>query len=215
MANKEIPEIDYQYEKGDERLSEFGVVIPEGWYKAQFVGLEMKESKKEGSGGWYANLECRIIEGAHKGTSLFEMLFLWAEAEKTAQATRRRLNTILDALEMPGMMKVNELLDKPLMIKVKTQDAREVEDENTGDVKTFAARSQLANYKSLSSYIPDPEPEATSAKPTTPPAGNKPPFGATKKNPPPAQTQAEEPPAETQAEAPTKAPAGNKPPWVK
>lgn len=210
---KEIPDIEFQYERGEERMTEFGAVIPEGWYKGVFSNLEAKETKKEGAGEWYVNLQCNVVEGPHKGSALFEMLFLWADNEKTAQATKRRLNTILEAVELPGMTKVNDLLDKEFMFKVKTQDAREVEDENTGEKKTYAARSQISNYKALSEYVADEPSEAKgpASKPSTPAKPKGPVFGAQKKAAEPAAEEA----AEETKSAPASKPAGNKPPWVK
>lgn len=219
MAEKEIPEIEFQYERGDERMTEFGAVIPEGWYKGRFVNLEAKETKKEGAGEWYINLQCEVQEGPHKGTSMFEMLFLWATAEKTEQATRRRLNTILEAVDLPGMTKVNDLLDIDFMFKVKTQEAREIEDENTGEMKKFPARSQIVNYKSIKDYVPE-EPKEEKAAPGKPglPFGNK---GKPSKTKEESSGDGDDNGVEQQEETkPVKEtasskPAGNKPPWVK
>ncbi|MBD4204910.1 DUF669 domain-containing protein, partial [Xanthomonas citri pv. citri] len=190
---KETPVIEFQYDRGDERLTEFGAVIPAGWYKGKFVDLEGKESQKDGSGGYYVNMQFEVTEGAHKGTALFEMFFPWAENEKTAQATRRRLNSVLEAIDLPTMTSFNELIGLEMMIKVKTQEEREVEDENTGEMKKFPARSQIVNYKSVTDYVPEEEPEPTTTKSApTKSAPSKPAFGSAKKSPPAKKEEAEE-----------------------
>lgn len=212
----------FSYTMGDERLSDVAV-LPEGWYKGALTDFDTKESEKAGTGGGYVDFTVTVLEGAHKGSVLFESLFLWADEDenpKLVQMTRRKMNSILEAIERPEISDLGDMLNIPMYFRVSTQEGREVEDENTGEMKKYKARSQIKNYKTVA------QGEALAAEQSAevPAAPAKAPAKTTTKAPvkaPVKSAQKEEAAEETTEtndaadDKPAAKAGGTTPPWLK
>jgi hypothetical protein len=215
------------YTAGDEVMGDFAV-LPEGWYLAKISAMENKESSAPKSGGGFVNLTVEVIGGQYGGAQLFDNLMLWSEDEKVINMTRRKLNTLCLAVAKPTIQDLNELMGPQFYVKVSTQEARTVNDDNTGETKTYNARSQVKTYRSVAAQQAAANEEAQLGAPAS--FGNGAGAATSATSAPPATTaaassggnpftgggqQTETAPAEQSKPAATTAPAGNKPPWAK
>jgi hypothetical protein len=90
--------------------------IPNGEYKAIIADIEEKTSR---AGDNYLNLKIQIIDGENEGRLLWECLNLWHSNTKPKEIAEKTLATICRAVNLQRLEDTHELLDKPMLIKVK------------------------------------------------------------------------------------------------
>lgn len=203
----------------DQVLGDF-TPVPTAWYPGAVVEMEYKE-KKDKPGEGYVQLVFEIDEGEFKGRQMFDNVNLWDTGEKIQQFVQRKVNTLCVATGQHQLTDLNQIMYKRMLAHIKLQDGREVKDENTGEVKKYEPRNQIANYKALTAAAPattgvpanfgQPPAQAQAQQSTqAPPVANQAP--ATSQPATPAVAQQTSAPA---AQAGPAVAAGSVPPWVK
>lgn len=191
--------------------------IPDGWYTGFISEMEYKEKNgKPGEG--FLQFSIEIDEGEHKGRQLFDNLNLWDTGEKVQQFVQRKLNTLCLATGQHQINDLNQLLNKRVMIRVKLQEGREVQDENTGLVKKYEPRNQISTYKALpSGGTPASTPPSVQSPSSAQPAQPAAQPAEAKQTPAPTAAPAAQPAAPAASAPAAAAPAGSGgsvPPWL-
>jgi len=124
--------------------------LPSGWYAAQIVASEMKQSKS--SSGQYLQLNFELLEQyhpQHKGRKAFERLNLINDNATVVSIARGDLTKICQSLMMMQVVSDSELLHhKPIAIKLKIRPA-------SGE---YAPSNEICGYDSIANRIPNAQP---------------------------------------------------------
>lgn len=109
-------------------------LLPEGWYTAQIVKSEIKDTK---TGGKYVSLHFKIVEGDYAKRMVFANLNIVNANETTVKIAMQHLKKICEALGMETFEDTSELHGQDLQIRVKTQAA----------TSNFPAKDDIKDYK--------------------------------------------------------------------
>jgi len=96
--------------------------IPADWYKAVITETEEKPTKAQT--GSYLQLTIEVIEGHHQGRRVFERLNLKNPKPVAVEIAQRSLSSICRSIGVNNPQNSEELMDKPLMIKVAVKPAQ-------------------------------------------------------------------------------------------
>lgn len=113
-------------------------VLPPGWYRAEIVGSEMKETNARN--GHYLALQYRII-GPSDGSSKYENRRVFCNLNldnpnpKAVEISERNLADICRSVGITTVGNSNQLHEKPHMIKLAIRKSEQYGDSN--DVKGF------------------------------------------------------------------------------
>lgn len=149
----------------DAPLTEFGA-LPDGEYTAMITAVEQRDTKA--GDGSYLNLELTVLEGEFAGRKVWDVLNLWNQSAKAVEIARRTMRSITEAIgTSPKVTDTDELIDKPLVIKVSLEKQ-----------EGFKDRNRIVAYKSAGGEAVAPAAPKAAAKPA---AGGKPAWMAPKK----------------------------------
>ena len=95
--------------------------LPADWYKAVITATEEKPTKAQT--GSYLELNMEIIEGNYQGRRVFERLNLNNPKPVAVEIAQRSLSSICRAVGVNNPQNSEELMDKPLMIKLAVKPA--------------------------------------------------------------------------------------------
>lgn len=109
-------------------------LLPEGWYTAQIVKSEIKDTK---TGGKYVSLHFKIVEGDYAKRMVFANLNIVNANATTVKIAMQHLKKICEALGMETFEDTSELHGQDLQIRVKTQAA----------TSNFPAKDDVKDYK--------------------------------------------------------------------
>lgn len=109
-------------------------LLPEGWYTAQIVKSEIKDTK---SGGKYISLHFKIVEGDYAKRMVFANLNIVNANETTVKIAMQHLKKIATALGIEEFEDTSELHGQDLQIRVKTQAA----------TSNFPAKDDVKDFK--------------------------------------------------------------------
>lgn len=140
--------------------------LPEGEYTAMITAVEQKDTKA--GDGSYLNIELTVLEGEYAGRKVWDVLNLWNKNAKAVEMARRTMRSITEAAgTSPKVTDTDELLDKPMVIRlaVEQQDG-------------YKDRNRVMSYKSAGGEVAAPAAPKAAAKPA---AGGKPAWMAPKK----------------------------------
>jgi len=115
--------------------------IPAGWYRAVISAAEEKPTKAQT--GSYLQLTCEVIEGDHAGRKAIDRLNLNNPNDTAVEIAQRTLSSICRAVGVMTPRTSEDLLDKPMMIKVKVKPG----DANYGpsnEIDDYAAPERKA-----------------------------------------------------------------------
>jgi hypothetical protein len=128
--------------------------IPAGWYKAVIEATEEKPTKAQT--GSYLQLTIQVIEGEHAGRKVIDRLNLNNPNATAVEIAQRTLSSICRAVGVMTPRDSADLMDKPMMVKVKVKPA-------SGD---YSASNEVDDYAA-----PDKAsaPAASSGGASTPP----------------------------------------------
>lgn len=93
--------------------------VPAGWYKAVISATEEKPTKAQT--GSYLQLSVEIIEGEHAGRKVIDRLNLKNPNTTAVEIAQRTLSSICRAVGVMTPRSSEDLMDKPMMIKVKVK----------------------------------------------------------------------------------------------
>ena len=116
--------------------------MPADWYKCVIIKTEEKPTKKQN--GSYLQLDIEVIEGKFAGRKVFERLNLNNPNSTAVEIAQRALSSICRAIDVPNPQDSDELLDKPLMVKVAVKPADE-EYSASNEVKGYDAAGATAS----------------------------------------------------------------------
>ena len=111
--------------------------IPEGYYTASINSTEERETSSRN--GSYLRVVFEVIEGEHKGRSIFLNLNLNNPSAVAVRIARAELNAICSACGVLNPKDSSDLHDIPLQIRVKTSPRRD-----TGEIQNV-----IRGYKSI------------------------------------------------------------------
>lgn len=108
--------------------------IPAGWYKAVIEATEEKPTKAQT--GSYLQLTMQVIEGEHAGRKVIDRLNLNNPNATAVEIAQRTLSSICRAVGVMTPRDSADLMDKPMMVKVKVKPA-------SGD---YSASNEVDDY---------------------------------------------------------------------
>jgi hypothetical protein len=148
--------LNFNRKNAPEGSSSFDL-IPDGWYMAEIVNSEMKQTKK--GDGSYISLRFKL-DGNPKfdGRQLFCNLNIDNPNEKAVEIAQRQLGEIMDCCGIQEVNDSEELHGKPMLIKVRTR-------KGSGD---YDDQNEIKGFKPANGSVPSAA--ATSASG----GGNKP-----------------------------------------
>ena len=116
--------------------------MPADWYKCVITQTEEKPTKKQN--GSYLQLDIEVIEGKFAGRKVFDRLNLNNPNSVAVEIAQRALSSICRAIDVPKPQDSDELLDKPLMVKVAVKPA-DGEYSASNEVKGYDAAGATAS----------------------------------------------------------------------
>ena len=116
--------------------------MPADWYKCVIIKTEEKPTKKQN--GSYLQLDIEVIEGKFAGRKVFDRLNLNNPNSTAVEIAQRALSSICRAIDVPNPQDSDELLDKPLMVKVAVKPA-DGEYSASNEVKGYDAAGATAS----------------------------------------------------------------------
>ena len=131
--------------------------LPAGNYKCVITDREQKSTKAQT--GSYLQLKIEVIEGHYTGRVVFDRLNLVNPNATAVEIATRTLKSIGAALQVP-LHNSEELLDKPLMVKLAVRPASNGYDASN-DVKGYAS----AGAATSATAAPAAAPQAAAAPP--------------------------------------------------
>lgn len=132
-------------------------LLPAGTYAA-FITESDFTPTKNGSGS-YLKLKFQIIEGDHTGRVLFTNLNLDNPNKTAVEIAQRDLSAICHAVGVLQASDSQQLHDRPMMIKIGIQPAR----------NGYEASNQIKGYEAYGSPTPAPAEEKPAQGAVTPP----------------------------------------------
>jgi hypothetical protein len=150
--------LNFNTKNAPERETSYDL-LPDGWYQAEIVASEMKQTKA--GNGSYISLRFKLDGNpSHDGRQLFCNLNIDNPNPKAVEIAQRQLADIMDCMGLSEVEDSEELHGKPMLIKVRTRKGTGgYEDQN--EIKGFKpAQSGAVSVASTTS--------------TAAPAGNKP-----------------------------------------
>ena len=115
--------------------------IPAGWYKAVIEATEEKPTKAQT--GSYLQLTIQVIEGEHAGRKVIDRLNLNNPNATAVEIAQRTLSSICRAVGVMTPRDSADLMDKPMMVKVKVKPASG-EYSASNEVDDYAAPDKAA-----------------------------------------------------------------------
>ena len=115
--------------------------IPAGWYKAVIEATEEKPTKAQT--GSYLQLTIQVIEGDHAGRKVIDRLNLNNPNATAVEIAQRTLSSICRAVGVMTPRDSADLMDKPMMVKVKVKPASG-EYSASNEVDDYAAPDKAA-----------------------------------------------------------------------
>lgn len=109
-------------------------LLPEGWYTAQIVKSEIKDTS---TGGKYLSFHFKIVEGDHAKRMVFANLNIVNANPTTVKIANQHLKKICEALGLDEVEDTAELHGQDLQIRVKTQAA----------TSNYPAKSDVKDFK--------------------------------------------------------------------
>ena len=109
-------------------------LLPEGWYTAQIVKSEVKDTS---TGGKYLSLHFKIVEGDHAKRMVFANLNIVNANPTTVKIANQHLKKISEALGIEEFEDTADLHGQDLQVKVKTQAA----------TSNYPAKSDVKDFK--------------------------------------------------------------------
>jgi len=125
--------------------------IPADWYKAVITETEEKPTKAQT--GSYLQLTIEVIEGHYQGRRVFERLNLKNPNSVAVEIAQRSLSSICRSIGVNNPQNSEELMDKPLMIKVAVKPAQ-------GE---YGASNEIKGYDAVGGATTAPAPAAVAA----------------------------------------------------
>jgi len=129
--------------------------IPADWYKAVITETEEKPTKAQT--GSYLQLTIEVIEGQHQGRRVFERLNLKNPNVVAVEIAQRSLSSICRSIGVNNPQNSEELMDKPLMIKVAVKPAQ-------GE---YGASNEIKGYDAVGGATTAPAPADVAATAST------------------------------------------------
>lgn len=130
----QLPEVFSR--KDSEPMDAANKPVPEGWYTAQIVKSEIKDTST--GTGKRLNLSFKIMEGEYANKMVFEGLNIVNPNPQAVEISKRMLRSICDALDIEELGDTNELHGQPMKVKVgiKPANANWPESNKINNVKS-------------------------------------------------------------------------------
>jgi len=138
--------------------------VPAGEYLAQITKSEMKANKAKT--GHFLLLIHTIIEGKHKGSSIFVRLNLDNPNPKAVEIANKELNSICQACEQEGVEDSEDLHGIPMCIKVAVEEAT-AQWPASNNIKKWSPESEYVGEDDEVPQSTDDAPEIDGENPST------------------------------------------------
>jgi len=121
--------------------------IPAGWYPAEIIKSELKNTKDKT--GKYISLCFKVLEGEHEGRMIFTNLNIINKSDVAVKIARSDLKAICEAVEHTGELEDTEDLHNiPLAMKVSVKP----------ETSQWPAKNEIKGYKSEAELDSDDNP---------------------------------------------------------
>lgn len=109
--------------------------VPDGWYRAMVVESAVKPTKN--SQGKYLQLDWQILEGPHKGRTLFDRHNIQNPSAVAQKIGQEGVSSVCHTLGVLKLSNSSQLHGKPCLIKVKVKPGQTPQDEPQNEVKGY------------------------------------------------------------------------------
>lgn len=113
-------------------------VLPNGQYLAVITSSEMKRSQK---GGSYLELKWQVIDGEHKGATVFSRLNLEHEKPSVVKMAQAELSAICRAVGVYTPKDSHDLHDLPAWLTVACIKRKDGSDKFNNEIKAYKSRA--------------------------------------------------------------------------
>lgn len=161
--------VDYAFDPSQYSDDNFAIeAIPAGMYEALITKCEPKETKNKN--GYYLECVHKIIDGQYKDSIVIARLNIINPNVQAENIGKTQLSQLCRAIKLVTMTNTDQLLGKPLKIKVKHVEAN-------GE---YEASNDIVAWKPIASAVPEnTTPPWAQTNPVKDPAQTTPPFGQT------------------------------------
>lgn len=129
-----MAQLDEEYNSDELPEPQSYELVPNGWYGSVITQAEVKKTN-DGTGK-FIKLRFDITGPSCSGRCVFGNINTNNKSDKAQEIGRQQLNAIMRAIGLTRLKDTNQLLDRPLQIKVSTEEARDGYDANN-EVKGF------------------------------------------------------------------------------
>lgn len=140
--------------------------IPAGDYNMVISHSEMKPTK-DGQ-GWYLELKLTVLDGPHKGRTIFDRLNLGNSNETAVKIAQQTLSAICHATGVLQVADSGQLHDKPMKVAVKVKPGTTDYPDPKNEIKGYGAYTG-ASAVSAPAFAPVQPPVAATVPPAAPP----------------------------------------------
>lgn len=99
-----------------------GLIKP-GDYRAVMTSVELKEGRKQGSK--YLNCRFQLLDGAEKNASVYSMITTHNANQRAETIGRQQVVKLRDACGLDNLSDFTQLLNIPVGIRIKIEEARD------------------------------------------------------------------------------------------
>lgn len=110
-------------------------LIPPGWYAAQMVSSEQKQTRN--GAGEYINLEFDLLDPPFVNRKVWHMLNLWHSNADTVRIANQQRLELLTALGKPNAQTTEELYGIPVMLKLGIREDKSGQYEPQNNIRGF------------------------------------------------------------------------------
>jgi len=116
--------------------------IPAGWYEAEVVKSEMKDTK---SGGKMLSVQFKVLEGEHENRLVFANFNLINANPTAVEIAQRELGNLVNACGLDEVEDSADLHSIPIAIKVKIQEGNAAYPEPRNAIAAYKPLSEMPN----------------------------------------------------------------------
>lgn len=122
-------------------------VLPAGEYVVILTSSDMKPTKA--NDGQYMEIQMEVIDGPHKGATIYDRLNVINNNPKAVEIAQRALSAICHAVGVISFRDTAELHNRPLLAKIKYVDA-----VIQNGQQIYGAKNEVQRYKAIGAQQP-------------------------------------------------------------
>lgn len=117
--------------------------LPDGEYKVAITESELKENSKKN--GTFLQCKLQVLDGEHKGRTLFEILNLNHPNGQAVEIAKKTLSAICHATGVMQPKDSSELHNRPMVAKVAVEPRKDKPGEYSNRVKAYKSLKEATS----------------------------------------------------------------------